>query len=226
MLCIKTGMQNEYELAKKYASPNTLVLTGIQSVEDLQNNVPKGCTAIMSFGMSGGLRPVSPIVGQTVVASYLEGPKGERYICDITWRLRLHMMIGDAGQTYCSQPYYSSGKFNEANTPAQRQKIFQETGTWCIDDESLWVAQFAEARDIPFTIVRNVSDQWDDDVSFSSNLLLPSGGANPWGVAKALITQPIAMTTMAYHFFISQRALEETAKLMAPSFGWVENESH
>jgi adenosylhomocysteine nucleosidase len=207
-------MKNEYDLAQKYAAPGTLVLTGIQTVADLNKNVPRECKAIMSFGMSGGLRPGLPVVGQTVLASYLVGPNGEHYTCDKTWCNRLF-----AQTKFYVQPYYSSGQFNQANTPEQRAAIYKKTGAWCIDDESLWVAQFAKARGIPFVIGRNVSDQWNDDVSITSNILNANGGADVEAVIKDLFTDPVTMIKIGLDYKRSQAGLEYFAKEVGPAFG-------
>jgi adenosylhomocysteine nucleosidase len=217
MLCIKTGMKNEYDLAKRYASADTLVLTGIQTLENLLANVPKSCKAIMSFGMCGGLRP-DVLVGQTVIASYLVDPHGATYVCDMYWRDR----ICTKTQHRTQLPYYSSGKFNEANTPAQRAAIYTKTNAWCIDDESLFVAQFAMRREIPFIIARNVSDQWNDDVSITSDILDAQGRPKPMAVASALFKSPLSLIKIGMNYQRSQNALELFAKEIGPNFGWKE----
>jgi hypothetical protein len=213
MLCIKTGMQPEYEIARAHAAPNTPILTGIQTVEMLQKNVPPSCSAIMSFGMCGGLSPTLPIVGQTLIASHLVGPIGELYLPDRAWNDRLYAVT----HSYV-QPWYSSGRFNEANTPEQRAKIYRWTNAWCIDDESLAVAQFAKARKIPFVIVRNVSDQWDDNVAITATLLTATGGVDPWEVVRAFIDDPIEMVQIGLDYEKCKAELAVTATQIGPSF--------
>ena len=200
MLCIKTGMPVEADIARIH-SKDSLVLSGIQTVEMLQKNVPNDCTGIMSFGMCGGLRPGSPVVGQTLIASYLVGPNDETYSPDEHWVRRLF------GQTYAYvQPWFSNGQFNTADTPAQRAAIYSSSRAWCIDDESLDVARFAKTRGIPFVILRNVSDQWNDDVSIAATLLNSSGGVNPWQVFKAVITDPIDLIRIGRAYGCARRA--------------------
>jgi adenosylhomocysteine nucleosidase len=215
MLCIKTGMKNEYDLAKRYA-PGTFTLTGIQTLSDLHERVPMRCSAIMSFGMCGGLKPGAQ-VGQTILASYLVDPAGGHYVCDRAWLGRL-----TAKSHAYIYPYYSSGKFNEADTPAQRAKIYAKTGASCIDDESLFVAQFALRRNIPFMIARNVSDQWNDDVSVTSDILDEKGAPKPLAIALALFKSPLSLLEIGMNYQRSQSALELFAKEIGPSFGWKE----
>jgi adenosylhomocysteine nucleosidase len=217
MLCIKTGMRNEYDIAKRYASwDRTLVLTGKQTLNDLLEHVPKTCTAIMSFGMCGGLRP-GVVVGQTVIASYLIGPNGDNYPCNSAWQHSLFKKTH-----HFVQPYYSSGKFNQANTQEQRAAIHKKTGAWCIDDESLFVAQFAMRRGIPFIIARNVSDQWDDDVSITSDIMDAEGRPKPMAIASALFKSPLVLVKIGANYQHSQTALELFAREIGPSFGWKE----
>jgi adenosylhomocysteine nucleosidase len=211
MFCIKTGMKNEYEVAKKY-SQAAIVLTGIQTVEDLVRNAA-GCDGIISFGMCGGLRPGLPIVSQTVIASVLIGPDGERYEVDKDWSKNLFSRTRDY-----MQPFYSSGRFNEASTPLQRAEIFAKTGAWCVDDESLFVMQYAKTRGIPAVIIRNVSDAWNDNVSLTSHILSRGGGADPIAVIKDLFKEPIEMAKIVYHYEQSQRQLYGLARTIAPTF--------
>ena len=209
----RCNAQPEYEIARTHAAPGTLILTGIQTVEKLQANVPASCSTIMSFGMCGGISPTLPIVGQTLIASHLVGPIGELYLPDRAWIDRLYAKT----KSYV-QPWYSSGKFNEANTPEQRAKIYRWTNCWCIDDESLAVAQFAKARKIPFAIVRNVSDQWNDDVSITATLLTADGGVNPWAVFKAVISNPEAMIEIGRDYEKCKTELNVAAVQIGPSF--------
>jgi adenosylhomocysteine nucleosidase len=214
MLCVKTGMRNEYDLAKRYAL-GALVLTGIQTLADLEKNVPKTCTGIMSFGMCGGLRPGEPTVGQTVFASQLIGPQGT-FLCNYEWNYRLCEKVSGA----ISAPYYSSGEFNQADTPAQRATIYARTRAWCVDDESLFVAQFARARNIPFVIARNVSDQWDDDVSVTASILDDKGKPKPLEVLSALLRQPITLVKIGLAYNRSQSGLTQLAQQIGPDFGF------
>lgn len=195
MLVVKTGISPEYGIARAHF-PNAVHLTGVQTLASLEAQVPATCTAIASFGLCGGLRPQQPVIGQTVVSSTLLTPASvyvpipphmptESYVSDAAWRERIY-----AKTLYGAHPYFSSGRFNTADTPAQRALLYEATQAWCIDDESIYVAQFAAARRIPFVIVRTVSDAWDDDVSITANILTASGGVNIaallWKVAQDL----------------------------------------
>ena len=195
MLVVKTGISPEYDIARAHF-PDAVHLTGVQTLATLEAQVPPTCTAIASFGLCGGLRPQQPIVGQTVVSSTLVTPASvyvpipphmptESYAADAAWCERIYTKT-----LYGAHPYFSSGRFDTADTPAQRAALYDATQAWCIDDESIYVAQFAAARNIPFAVVRTVSDAWNDDVSITSRILNAGGGVNIaallWKIAQDL----------------------------------------
>jgi nucleoside phosphorylase len=208
-------MSNEYDLARKYAAPGTLVLKGVMTVDDLQKQVPQDCKAIMSFGMAGGLRPGLPVVGQTVIASRIIGPNKEVYHCDHEWHTRLFLKT-----SYYVQSYLSTGQFNQSNTPEQRAALYAEYGAWCMEDEGLAVAQFAQARGIALADYRNISDAWNDNVSITSNILNAGGGADFMAVLKDVVTDPEDMVKIGIHYATSEHWLEVAAQKVAPNFGW------
>lgn len=207
-LCVKTGMANEATIARWYfTAPGTLVLQGVYSAEQLGAAVPASCTGIASFGMCGGLRSRLPIVGQTLIAWPLITPAGN-FQPDEAWTRRLF----SATRAYC-QPYFSSGEFNTADTPAQRAALFARYGAWAIDDESFAVAGFAAARKIPFVVMRNVSDAWDDNVSITSNTLTRGGDVDPLAVIEDLVEDPAGMAKIGAHYLTSNAELRTAAAM-------------
>ena len=214
MLCAE--MRNgtaEKRVAQAHAQLGTSILSGVQTVDDLQKLVPADCEGILSFGLCGGLRPDRPVVGQTLIASNLVGPDDESYQPDKDWNHRLFLVTH--AYTQC---WFSNGQFNTANTPEQRAVIYRKTYAWCIDDESLAVAQFAKARGIKFAILRTVSDAWDDDVSITSNLLNSQGGVNIWEVIKAMTSEPAIMIKIWRDYNTSMAELGTAAIQVGPTF--------
>ena len=181
-------MKPEADIARIKFPSGTQILSGIMSPEELDRQVWKGCTKLYSFGLCGGLRP-GVTVGRTLTASEIHTPN---------WSHKI--------QAY-GVPWYSSGKFDEANTPSQRARLYQKYGAWAIDDESFSVACVAKARNIPFGILRSVSDAWNDDVSFTSNMLNSDGSANPLAVAKAVLGHPFALAKVWRDYNTSMAAL-------------------
>ena len=214
-LVIKTGMTNEYNIAKAHAAGDITILTGVQTVSDLEAHVASDAQAILSFGMSGGLRPGLPVVGQTVIASHLIDNEHRIYQPDQAWTRRLFATT----HAYV-QPWFSNGQYNTANDPTQRAVLWNTYQAWCIDDESLAVAQFAEKHGLSWAIIRNVSDAWNDNVNITSGLLNAKGNVDPWNVIKAFATDPEDMIAIWRHYNLSNAELGVAAIELGPTFCW------
>lgn len=184
-LVIKCGMGLEANIAKAHAVPGTLILQGVQMLPDYDRLIPTDCEALLSFGLCGGLRPTAPVVGQVILALQLLGDDGVTYTPDQAWVNRLISTLGAS-----DQPWYSTTTFDTADTPVQRAGLYALNQAWCIDNESVTLAQFAKKRNLPFAILRVVSDQWNDNVSGARGLLLKTGGVDMWDAIKAAVTEP------------------------------------
>lgn len=219
-LCIKTGMQPEKQVAQAYAAKDVTILSGIQTVATLKQNVPASCRAIISFGLCGGLRSQLPVVGQTLIASRLITPSAV-YYPDLAWVKRLFA----ATHAY-TQPWFSSGLFNTADTPAQRAQLYAQYGAWVIDDESNSVAEFANQAGISFAILRTVSDAADDDVPPAArNALNSDGSANIAEVIGSVVSDPGQIPDLIRiwrEYNLSIAELGTAAIEVGPYFQWEE----
>jgi adenosylhomocysteine nucleosidase len=215
-LVIKTGMTDEQRIAQAYAAPGTVVLTGVQTVAKMQQLISPNCTGIISFGLCGGLAP-APIIGQIFIGDILIGPNGETYQADPAWRQRLF-----AKTKAYERHWYSSGLFNTANTPAERASLYKSTGAWVIDDESLFVAQFAKARGIPFQILRSVSDAASDTVPPAArNALNQNGSSDIEEVLKSVVPDPEQIPDLiriGNEYYQSLAELRTAAIQIGPTF--------
>lgn len=185
-LVIKCGMGLEANVAKAHATPGTLILQGVQMLADYDRLIPSDCEAILSFGLCGGLRPNAPVVGQVTLAGSLIGDDGAAYTPDQAWTNRLSEALGGV----VAAPWYSTATFDTADTPVQRAGLYALTQAWCIDNESVVLAEFVKKRNLPFAVLRVVSDQWSDNVSGARGLLLKTGGVDMWDAIKAAVTEP------------------------------------
>lgn len=214
-LVIKTGMANEYQIAKAHSGPSVTVLTGVQTISDLEKHCPSDTQAVLSFGMCGGLRPYLPVVGQTILASVLVDADNNLYYPDLDWTKRLFA----ATHAY-TQRYFSNDQYNTSNTPAQKAEFWQKYQAWAMDDESLAVARFAQKHRISFAICRNISDAWNDNVSITANLLNSIGDVNIWNVIKAITTDPDDMIKIWRNYNLSNSELGVAAVQLGPNFCW------
>lgn len=193
MLVIKTGMDPEFDTVRKmltdYGSPDDVeVLKGIWPAFRLNEEMPKECRAIISVGTCGGLcpgpKPARPLVGQTFVANSLVTTAGV-FSPDPDWLSRLSVM-----PSVTPARWWSSGQFNTADDVKSRTSIFEQSGALLIDDESYDVAKFATLRNIPFAILRTVSDTCvpeDDIPPAARNALQAGGGFDVFSVIKSIL---------------------------------------
>lgn len=215
MLTIKTGMADETKIAKAHCAPDVLVLSGIQTVESLDKLVPKECTGIISFGLCGGLAP-EPRIGQIFLGDVLITPEGNFYP-DYKWGTRF---LAKTGAT--ESHWYSSGQFNEGDTPDQRIALFKRTGAAVIDDESFHVAKFAKARGIPFQMLRSVSDVANDNVPPAArNALNSDGSTNVMAVLESVLgdlSQIPELIRLGQQYYKSLGTLTSAAIQIGPEF--------
>jgi adenosylhomocysteine nucleosidase len=222
-LVIKTGMEVEYQIARRYAAPDILVLTGAATATSLDQVVPQDCKAVLSLGVCGGLAPEAQI-GQAFIYDRVLTPETmelgwSEYKCDSAWRKRLF-----AATRYYERSCWSSGQFNTANTVAARASLFGHTNCWIIDDESYAVAQFAAKRGIAFIGLRTVSDGAEDNLPPAViNALNPNGTDNLWNVVASVAEDPLQIPALIKTALEAKRAFDEleTACIaVGPNFQW------
>jgi hypothetical protein len=215
VIAVKTGMSSEYAVAKQYAAPDVLVLTGEQTVSSLIVNIPYTCTGIISFGLCGGLSERA-LIGQAFIYDTVVTP-AQSLTCDVAWRKRLF-----AASKYYECHCWSSGNFNTANTIAERAQLFAQTGCEVIDDETYAVAQFAQIRNIPFIGLRVVSDGAEDNLPPAViNALNPNGTDDIPAVIASVISDPEqlpALIRTAQEFEKSIAELRTAAIAAGPTF--------
>lgn len=196
MLCIKTGMDAEYNAvtdmldASGYFASDIKVLKGIWTEDSLATLLGSDCEGIISVGLCGGLcpgpKPALPLVGKCYLAGQLVCPAPDKsFSPDMVWTARL------AVKTKAEVvKWWSSGQFNTADDVSSRTAIWQTTGAEIIDDESYAVAQFAAHRGIPFAIARVVSDTCtaaDNIPPAARNALTKTGGVDIFEVIVSVL---------------------------------------
>lgn len=217
MLCVKTGMASEYAVAKQFAAADVQLLTGVQTVADLETHVAADCRAIISFGLCGGLSPQAQI-GQSFIYSACVTPDAV-IAADAAWSHRLF-----SATRYYERKVFSSGLFNTANSIAQRADLLRTHGCWIIDDETRAVAEFAQGRGIAWAGLRVVSDGAEDELPPTVvNALNPDGTANIEAVVASVVQNPAqlpALIQTAREFEFSIAELRTAAHAIGPHFQW------
>ncbi|MHB1218900.1 MAG: phosphorylase family protein [Alphaproteobacteria bacterium] len=113
--------------------------------------IAQGATGIASFGLAGGLDPaLAP--GALLLPERVIGPDGAAYPTDSTWRRSLEAITG------AEQASTLLGSDTIVATPADKARLFRETGAAAVDMESHAAAAVAAAAKLPFLVVRAVAD--------------------------------------------------------------------
>jgi len=139
----------------------------------------EGATALISFGLAGGLDPALMPGALLVPASVLFG--GRRYHADprtMNALSGIRVMSLLAGEAIVA-------------TAAEKGRLWQETGAAAVDLESGAVAEVAEERGIPFAMLRAVCDSGRRDLPRAAvDALDTRGRIAPMKMAGILARHP------------------------------------
>jgi adenosylhomocysteine nucleosidase len=220
-LVIKTGMTQEFKVAKRFAAPDVMLLSGVMTVADLDVHIPADCKAILSFGLNGGLGSYIQ-VGELTIARELATPEGKVLKPDDQWGARLASTMRDYIKVV---RYYSSGEFNTADTPSERAQLYIKYQAEVVDDETYAVAEFAAKRGIPWQALRSCSDDANDTIPPAARNALNSDGTdNLIRVLTSICRNPLqvpAMLKIAHNFGKSLNSLKFAAAHSGANFQWV-----
>jgi adenosylhomocysteine nucleosidase len=139
----------------------------------------EGVSALISFGLAGGLDPALPPGALAIPAAVLLD--GEPVPTDPVLTRRFggptidRLLAGDTVVT----------------SAAEKERLFAESGAAAVDLETGAVLRAARARGLPFAVLRAVCDPASRDLPPAALAALdPAGGIGLLGVLRALARQP------------------------------------
>jgi adenosylhomocysteine nucleosidase len=139
--------------------------TPLGAEQAAQSLVNEGAQGLISFGLAGGLKP-GLVAGSIVVpTAVLEGNRV--YPADYV------LMAFLGGST--GAPLYAGQKI--AETAHDKALIYSRSNSDAIDLESGAVARVAQARALPFAVLRAVTDTWDTDLPPLATTALKDDGS-------------------------------------------------
>jgi adenosylhomocysteine nucleosidase len=138
-----------------------------------------GATALLSFGLAGGLdpalRPGDLLVPHTVLAGGRRFPT-DPALCGLLGGSSAQMLLG--GERIVAEP-------------GEKHVLWRTTGCAAVDLESAAVAEVATERNLPFAVLRAVADPADRAVPPAALTALDAKGAVTLGrVLVSLVHQP------------------------------------
>lgn len=149
--------------------------------------IAKGAKALLSFGLCGGLDPELE-AGDVILANRVIAAEARPISCDADWCGRLADALGDlvvmADATIAHSAVIVAG-------PRRKAVLRANTGAVAVDMESYAVGLAAKRANLPFAIIRAVSDtaetrlpEWTDEIVSSS------GGTDGIRLLKNLARHP------------------------------------
>ena len=190
---VVTGLRAEARaLGRARADPGTAPMlfcaggSGRRAYEAARAFVDQGAGGLVSFGIAGGLAPGLP-TGAVVLADAVITPEGGQLATSKSWRARLKTRL--APLSVYEAPI--AGVERIVATPEDKASLCVATGALAVDMESHGVARAAQAADVPFLVVRVVSDPLQQPVPWSALAgMADDGGMRIWPVLGRLAARP------------------------------------
>ena len=183
--------------------------------------IQNGATALMSFGIAGGLDPaLAP--GELVIATSIIGANGDSITADTNWASRLIRLVENDCRVINAN---LAGYDTAIATAAEKAEMFHATGAVAVDMESLAVALAAQENGIPFCAVRAIADPAQREFpGWVPGAVSSEGKIRPLAVLSALIGRSGPKGNLALLARDSRAAkatLGRVALVGAPGFGLV-----
>lgn len=162
--------------------------SAVRAAEQGDALLGSGCSAVLSFGVAGGLDPtLGP--GTLVIASSVIAPDGSEIATSEPWRAALEADLHAAGMTFVSGAIV--GVEQVVDHPDPKRTIFAATGARCVDMESHVAMKTALRGGLPGLVVRAIADTAGDALPDIASTAIGSRGEVRIGaMIDALLRQP------------------------------------
>ena len=168
--------------------------------------VDAGASALMSFGMAGGLDPkLEP--GSVVIPRELLSSDGVRFAASQAWREQVAAAIRPLCAVTEGNLLTSS---HAIETPADKAAAFRDSGAVAVDMESAAVAEVAAKHNLPFIAVRAIVDTAADTLPRAVVAASRAGSVRIARLIGGLILAPreiVALIRLAQRYRIAMRTL-------------------
>jgi adenosylhomocysteine nucleosidase len=165
MLGIITGLTAEAALAAPLGHARAGGGTSLGAAQTAARLADEGATALLSFGLAGGLCATLPPGTALIPAAILAGDA--HFATDAALN---HWLGGSTGETLLAVDTITA-------TAAAKLALRQRTGAVAVDMESGAVAELARARHLPFAALRVICDPAETDLPPAALVALNDHGA-------------------------------------------------
>ena len=149
--------------------------------------VSRGCLALLSFGVAGGLDPALG-AGDLVLARSVRAMGGQTFATDAPWRERLEAALDGLVPVVVADV---AGSDRMLAAPAEKAALRHATGAATVDMESHGVAQAASEAGVPFLVLRAISDGAADAIpEWVLDGVAADGSLDPKRIAARLFGRP------------------------------------
>jgi adenosylhomocysteine nucleosidase len=157
---------------------------------------------VISFGLAGALSPLLKVGDSIIAERVLSG--GHQWRCDEAWRVALAAKLPDAHQG----PVVASDRIVES--PERKSALYAKTGALAVDMESAVAARFAQARKLPFAVLRVISDDANHVLPPAAlSAMKPDGGIAVGRVLASLLRHPLQLPALVRTGRTSNKAFQE-----------------
>lgn len=157
---------------------------------------------VISVGLAGALSPLIK-VGEVVIADQVIG-KSESWRCSSEWRVALAARLASAhqGSVAASDVIVESAEAKSA--------LHDATGALAVDMESAIAARFAARRNLPFAVLRVISDDASHVLPKAALVAMkPDGGIAVGRVLGSLLRHPFQLGALIRTARTSNKAFKE-----------------
>ncbi|HXR96027.1 MAG TPA: hypothetical protein VN718_09110 [Rhizomicrobium sp.] len=197
-----TGLKREAEIV---GGPGVVALAGGGDAVSLQgklNALHGDIRGVISVGLAGALSPLLK-VGDVVIADQVIHGR-ETWRCSDLWRIALLANLAEAHQG----PVAASATILE--DAKAKAALYDDTGALAVDMESAPAARFAAARNLPFAVLRVISDDARHVLPPAALVAMkPDGGIALGRVLGSLLRHPLQVPGLIRTARASNKAFKQ-----------------
>jgi adenosylhomocysteine nucleosidase len=168
--------------------------------------IEAGASALMTFGMAGGLDPALK-AGSVVLPCEIISAAGNRFVASRPWRERVAAALSPLRAVTEGNLLTSA---HAIDTPAEKAAAFRATGAAAVDMESAAVAEVAAHHQLPFIAVRVIVDTAADTLPRAVVNASRAGKVQMSRLIAGLILAPgeiAALVRLSQRYRIATRSL-------------------